>query len=103
MIAVIFRAKMRAGKEDEALAAMRSMVESVQSNEPGALVYALHRLQDDPSELVFWEAYADDDAFKAHMSTAHMNEMRAAFGNLFDGATVKLERLERVAGFERGS
>jgi quinol monooxygenase YgiN len=101
MVTVIFRAKMKAGKEDEALAKMRGMVENVQANEPGALVYAFHRLQDDPSELVFWEAYADDEAFKAHMGTPHMGEMRAAFAELFDPTTVKLERLERVAGFVR--
>ena len=101
MVTVIFRAKMKPGKEDEALAKMRGMVESVQAKEPGALVYAFHRLQDDPSELVFWEAYADDDAFKAHAATAHMTEMRGSFAELFDTSTVKLERMERVAGFVR--
>ena len=101
MVTVIFRAKMKPGKEDEALAKMRGMVEKVQASEPGALVYAFHRLQDDPSELVFWEAYADDAAFKAHAGTAHINEMRGFFAELFDTASVKLERMERVAGFVR--
>jgi len=31
-----------------------------------------------------------------------MGEMRAAFGGLFDTTTVKLERLDEVAGFMRG-
>jgi hypothetical protein len=31
-----------------------------------------------------------------------MGDMRAAFGDLFDGTQVKLERLERVSGFARG-
>jgi quinol monooxygenase YgiN len=101
MITLIFRAKMKAGKEDEALAKMRGMVESVQASEPGVLTYAFHRVQDDPSELVFWEAYADDEAFKAHAGTPHMGEMRSFFGELFDTTTVKLERMERVAGFVR--
>ena len=101
MVTVIFRAKMKPGKEDEALAKMRGMVESVRANEPGALIYAFHRLQDDPSELVFWEAYTDDAAHKEHMGTAHVNEMRAAFAELFDTTSVKLERMERVAGFAR--
>ena len=102
MVNVIFRARMKPGKEDEALAKMSAMALSVQANEPGALVYAFHRPQDDPSELVFWESYADDDAFKTHAGTAHMSDMRAAFADLFDTSTVKLERLERVAGFVRG-
>jgi quinol monooxygenase YgiN len=101
MVCVIFRVKMKPGKEEEALAQFRKMVESVEANEPGTLVYAFHRPQDDPSEIVFWEAYADDAAFKAHMGTAHMGEMRGFFGELFDTTTVKLERLERVAGFVR--
>jgi len=102
MVNVIFRAKMKPGKEDEALAKMRSMAESVQANEPGTLVYAFHRPQDDPSELVFWESYADDDAFKTHAGTAHMSDMRSSFADLFDTTSVKLERMERVAGFVRG-
>jgi quinol monooxygenase YgiN len=101
MVSVIFRVKMKPGKEEEALAQFRQMVESVQANEPGTLMYAFHRLQGDPAEIVFWEAYADDAAFKAHAATPHMAEMRAAFGELFDTSTVKLERLDRVAGFVR--
>ena len=102
MVSVIFRAKMRPGKEDEAVEKMTKMVEAVKANEPGALIYAFHRVQDDPSEMVFFEVYADDDAFKAHTSTPHMGEMRGSFAELFDPTTVKLERLERVAGFARG-
>ena len=101
MVSVIFRVKMKPGKEEEALAQFRKTVESVEANEPGTLVYAFHRLQDDPSEIVFWEAYADDEAFKAHLGTPHMSEMRTFFPELFDPTTVKLERLDRVAGFVR--
>ena len=101
MVSVIFRAKIKPGKEDEALERLQKMVDAVQANEPGALVYAFHRLQDDPSEVVFWESYADDAAFGSHMGTPHMNELRGAFAELFDTSTVKLERLERVAGFMR--
>jgi quinol monooxygenase YgiN len=92
---------MQAGKEDEALAKMRAMAASVEQHEPKALAYMLHRSKDDPSELVFYEAYADDETFKAHAETPHMAEMRAAFAGLFDTATVKLERLDGVAGFMR--
>lgn len=101
MVTVIFRAKMREGKEDEALAAMRKMVEAVQAKEPGALLYVFHRLNDDPKEIVFFETYEDDAAFQTHTATPHMNELRAAFAGLFDTSTVKVERLERVAGFAR--
>jgi quinol monooxygenase YgiN len=79
------------------------MAEAVQAQEPGALAYVLHRLQEDPSTIVFYELCADDAAFQGHMGTTHMSEMRAAFGDLFDTTQVKLERLEHVAGFTRGS
>jgi len=101
MVSVIFRAKMKPGKEDEAIKAMSDMAAAVKANEPGALIYAFHRVKDDPSELVFWELYADDDAFKTHTSTEHMGAMRGSFAELFDPTTVKLERLDRVAGFAR--
>jgi quinol monooxygenase YgiN len=74
----------------------------VQEQEPGALAYLCHRSQDDPSEIVFFEMYADDDAFQAHGQTPHMGEMRASFSELFDLSQVKIERLDQIAGFARG-
>lgn len=102
MFSVIFRAKMKPGKEDEAIAKMTQMAADVQENEPGVLLYALHRPKDDPSELVVMEAYKDDEAFKAHAGTPHMADMRSSFAELFDPTTVKMERLDRIAGFARG-
>jgi quinol monooxygenase YgiN len=101
MVSVIFRARMKPGKEEEAVAKMSQMVAAVKANEPGVLLYAFHRPKEDPSELVFIEAYADDEAFKAHGATPHMGDMRSSFAELFDPTTVKLERLDRVAGFAR--
>jgi quinol monooxygenase YgiN len=103
MVSVIFRAKMKPGKEEEAIAKMTQMAADVQAKEPGVLIYAFHRPQEDPSELVFMEAYKDDEAFKAHTGTPHMAEMRSSFAELFDPTTVKMERLDRVAGFSRAN
>lgn len=102
MVTVIFRAKMQAGKEDQAVAAMEKMARAVEAQEESTLVYLICRSQDDPSELVVLECYKDDAAFKAHMATSHIGDMRAAFGELFDSTGVKLERLERLGGFARG-
>lgn len=100
---VIFRAKAKQGKTDEAVANMRGMAEQVQAKEPGTITYAFHHPTEDPSELVFYEAYADDAAFKSHAGTEHMAAMRASFADVFDPATAKIERLERVAGFARAT
>lgn len=102
MVTVIFRAKMQPGKEDEAIAAMEKMARAVEAHEESTLVYLVCRSQDDASELLVIESYKDDAAFKAHAATPHMGDMRAAFGELFDGSAVKLERLERLGGFARG-
>jgi quinol monooxygenase YgiN len=41
------------------------------AEEPGTLIYLNHISNDDPNERVFYEAYADQDAFEAHEATAH--------------------------------
>ena len=102
-VTVIFRVKTKDGKTDQAVSTMRGMVEQVQAQEPGAVIYAFHHPTEDPSEIVFYEAYADDDVFKNHMGTPHMNEMRAGFAEAFDPSTAKMERLDRVAGFARAT
>lgn len=101
MVSIVARFRMQPGKEEQAVERLRKMAEAVQANEPGALVYIFHRSQQDPSEIVFFEAYADTDAFQAHMQTPHMGEFQASFAELFDTSQVKVERLERLGGFVR--
>ena len=102
MITIIFRTKIKEGKEEEALAELRKMADAVKAEEPGVVAYLCHRSQADPSEIIFFETYDDDEAFQAHSKTPHMGEMRAGFGELFDLSQVKVERLDQIAGFVRG-
>ncbi len=101
MVTIIFRMKIKDGKEEQALERLCTMAEAVQANEPSALAYVFHRSQQDPSEIVLFERYADDSALQAHMQTPHMGELRAQLDELFDTSQMKVERLERVAGFVR--
>jgi len=101
MNTVLARFKIVAGKEAEAEEAMKKQASSVESGEPGALVYIFHRNRKDPSEVTVYEIYADDDATTAHRGTEHMATFASYFGSLFDPASVKIERLERIAGFSR--
>ena len=101
MLTRIFRARIQAAKEEEALQDLRTLVEGVQANEPGALAYIFHRSQDDPSEIVFFEIYTDDAAFQAHRQTPHMAEHGSSFADLFDAPKTKIEQLERLSGFVR--
>ena len=102
MITLLFRMKIREGKEEEALEQLQKMATAVGQNEPGALAYVFHRLQDDPMTVVLYESYGDDDAFQAHMKTPHMAEFQASISMLFDTSEIHVERLDRVAGFARG-
>jgi quinol monooxygenase YgiN len=101
MITILARLNIQPGKEDEAEKAISEMVAAVEANEPGALAYIFHRSQKEPTEITVFEVYADAEAFDAHGRSPHMATLRSGFGPLFDASTVKIERLERFAGFVR--
>ena len=75
----------KAGKEDELIEAMKGLVKKVRENEPGAIEYAFHRSQKDPSVFMVYERYQDGDAVKAHMTAPHFQAAAAKFGDLLDG------------------
>lgn len=67
-VAIVARVTVHEGRADEYVAAFARLLEQAE-REPGTLVYAVNRSQDDPH--VFWttEVYADDAAFAAHTSS----------------------------------
>lgn len=101
MINLIARFKIQEGKEDEGVRQLQTMTNAVKDNEPGALAYMCHRSKEDPSEVVFFESYKDEDALKAHRKTEHMKQMGGVFPDLFVGPA-KIELLDTVEGFMRG-
>jgi quinol monooxygenase YgiN len=101
MNTVLARFNVVAGKEAEAEEAMKKQAASVESAEPRALTYIFHRNRKDPSEITVFEIYADDDASAAHRDAEHTGAFRGFFGSVFDPDTVKIDRLERIAGFSR--
>lgn len=101
MEAVIARLKIKDGKEDEALKKLEAMASAVEKEEPDALAYAVHRLKDDRSQVVFFEMYKDGETLKSHNETAHMGAFRENFGDVFDVSQIKIERFERIGGFVR--
>ncbi len=102
MQTIVARFKIIPGKEADSEEAMKKMASSVEANEAGALTYIFHRNLKDPAEITVFEVYRDDAASAAHVASEHMGVFRTHFGPLFDPATVKIERVERVAGFSRG-
>src|SRR2546423_4107707 len=42
--------------------------ERIRANEPGTLIYTVHRVDGRPLERIFYELYGDHSAFEAHES-----------------------------------
>ncbi|MCH8813577.1 MAG: antibiotic biosynthesis monooxygenase [Chloroflexi bacterium] len=101
MIVELARLKIKPGKGAEAEQALREMAEAVEAQEPGVLVYLSHRSQKHPSEIVFFEIYADEDAYSAHFETPHIVRWKANLGPVFDPGSLEVERVDRVTGFSR--
>lgn len=60
-------------------------VAEITANEPGTLVYATHRPQDEPLTRVFYEVYRDDEAFQAHEHAPHVIDFHARKAELLAG------------------
>lgn len=52
--------------------------EQIRANEPGTLIYAVHRVDGRPLERIFYELYRDADAFEAHESQDYVQAFLAA-------------------------
>ncbi len=101
MITIIAHLKILPGKESEAEKALAEMAAAVEANEPGALAYIMHRSQRDPTDVTVFEVYADGEAFSTHGQTPHMAALQASLAQVADLTAVKIDRLERFAGFVR--
>jgi quinol monooxygenase YgiN len=70
---LIARYTVRPGKEGEVEEALRAMT-PLSLAEPGCIEYQVQRSLDDPSVYVLYEAYVDEDSYKAHTETAHFTQ-----------------------------
>lgn len=98
MITVVAKLQANAGKEDELRTVLTEMVANVKEKE-GVVVpaYSLHVSDDDPTLFMFYEQYANAEAFDAHGKTDHMKEMGAKLKGLLAGRPV-IERYTQIAG-----
>jgi quinol monooxygenase YgiN len=85
---VIAKWTAKAGEEEAVAAAIEKLVGPSRA-EAGMIVYQPHRDPDDPRLFVFYEQYADEAAYQAHLESAHIEEH--GFGN----AIPRLESRER--------
>ena len=95
-----------AAREAEAIAALTELAKAVETNEPGVLAYIPHKVASDPTQIVFFEVYADEAAMKNHGQQPHLKKLGELFATgLFkpfaEGKPVDIVKLDRIAGFSR--
>jgi quinol monooxygenase YgiN len=103
MITILAQFKLKEESREEAEKALSEMVEAVQAKESGALTYIMNRSRREPTEITVFEVYEDGDAVSAHNASAHMAKLQSALSKVADLSTVKIQSLERIAGFTRES
>ncbi len=89
------------GKEAEAEAAIKKVVAEVDKNEPGAVAYHWHRNLKNPMQILVFEIWKDDEALEKHRGTPYLSEFQSIFETVFDQASVKRNRYERIAAINR--
>jgi len=101
MVTILAQFRINEGKEAEAEAAIKEMINAVEKNEPGALIYAMNRGKEDPLEVTVFEVYKDSEAHKAHSGSEHMGAFSQNFRDVFDRNSVKIIPLEQIAAVQR--
>jgi quinol monooxygenase YgiN len=69
----------------------------IRAEEPGTLLYLCHVVQGEPGARIFYELYADREAFQAHEEQAHVKAFLAERQNHMAGP-VRVEFLDRLDG-----
>lgn len=91
MLPVIARWTMKAGKEVEAIAALKLLVAEVYEKSPFVTYYSVHRNNDtvesypsnSPREIIFYSIFEDEAAFQKHLTGTTFNNWLEAHRALF--------------------
>ncbi|MEV6166520.1 putative quinol monooxygenase [Streptomyces sp. NPDC052052] len=71
---VIARYRTEAGQEDTVLPLLDTMA-AASRQEPGNLMYRVHRGVEDPRTIMLYEEYVSEADFTAHCATPHFQEI----------------------------
>ena len=93
-IAYVAKLTAAEGKRDEALATLGKLVVATE-DEPGTVQYVMHTEVDEPQVIWFYERYADEAAFEAHVGSTTMAEVVGSLAGVLDGPA-DIRRLEIV-------
>jgi quinol monooxygenase YgiN len=76
-LALVVRFHLRPGHEPEFDDLVASTVAAIAQHEPGTVVYATHRVEDQPMLRIFYELYENRAAFEAHEHQPHVRHFLA--------------------------
>lgn len=74
----------KAGSEEELARRVAELREAVRQ-EPGNLAFVPYTLEDEPRHWFVYEVYADDDAFRAHITAPHSDAFNGVLATLIEG------------------
>ncbi|MEU6540529.1 antibiotic biosynthesis monooxygenase [Streptomyces sp. NPDC047000] len=87
-------------KDEAAAAAFDELVartgEQICANEPGTVIYTVHRVDGCPLQRVFYELYQDEDAFEEHESKDYVQAFLSEREQYLSATEV--DRLDLVSG-----
>src|SRR6478672_10421669 len=100
---------MRGGRESDALALVRAVKRQAERDQPGTLVYLVHRTLDRKGKptrtLYFYERYRNEAALQAHLASTSWKRVIAKWTECFEGRSpkvgIKFFGVQRIAAFER--
>lgn len=72
MFGLVVRFDLNEDSADEFDRLASATLEQIKAEEPGTVFYGSHTVTDEPNARVFYELYADNEAFDAHESTPHV-------------------------------
>lgn len=88
----------RPGKQAEAVAAFKALVEPTHREE-GCILYALHQGADDPRRMAFIERWASRELLDTHLQSAHVRKALERVEELF-GDSAEIVVYEALPGGE---
>lgn len=100
---------MRRGQEKGALKLINAVKRQAQKDQPGTLVYLVHRLTDAKGRptrtLLFYERYRNMKALNAHLASSSWQAVVSHWPTYFEGESAKkgvtFENMDRIAAFAR--
>lgn len=104
MVTLVAQFTMKAGAEQRALRLVDAVREQADREQPGTLLYLVHRVLENKKEtrtLLFYECYRDQKALAAHLASSSWQRLTKAWPRCFEGtpATIDPIFLHRTGGF----